>query len=102
MAIAPAFGYEFALDSPAFGGALGATHCLDLPFTFGVADRWAGAGCLADLGDPAIDRVSRLMHRAWAACRTGDPSHEDLAWPTFTTDNRNLMIFDEETRIVAD
>jgi para-nitrobenzyl esterase len=55
------FAYEFAWRSPAFGGALGACHCVELPFVLHLTDLPALYGDTALLGPrrppPGLDRV---------------------------------------------
>ena len=94
--------YEFRLDSPAMGGVLGATHCLELPFTFRNHDRW-DAGFLDGFADDVVARVGDQMHRAWIAfARTGRPGLDDLPWPAYTTTEKNLMVFDVDSGVVVD
>ncbi|MBQ8071666.1 MAG: carboxylesterase/lipase family protein [Bacteroidales bacterium] len=52
---------------------------------------------------PESEPLSKMMAHAWAAfVRTGDPSTEELPWPAFTTLNKNVMVFDDTTRIEID
>jgi hypothetical protein len=39
----PAHAYQFEVASPILGGALGATHCMELPFTFANIEEWGPA-----------------------------------------------------------
>ncbi|MFJ9245376.1 carboxylesterase family protein [Streptomyces sp. NPDC101776] len=69
------FAYEFAWRSPAFGGALGACHCVELPFVFHRTDLPALYGDTALLGPyrPPPGLADRT-HAAWTAfVRDGDP-----------------------------
>lgn len=78
--------YEFAWRSPAFGGALGACHALELPFVF---DNLRDPGCAALLGDNPPQPVADAAHRAWAAfAATGDPG-----WPAYDDHGRYVRRF---------
>ncbi|ADP83310.1 carboxylesterase/lipase family protein [Pseudofrankia inefficax] len=74
-----AFCYEFTWPSPAFGGALGACHGIEVGLTFGNLD-----GGMTDLllGSPTPAEavvLSKEIRRAWLAFATdGDPG-----WPEF-------------------
>ncbi len=67
--------YEFTWRSDAFGGRLGACHCVDLPFVFGTYDRPSLRGPTSLLGTAAPDPQSaRTVHRHWVDfVRCGDP-----------------------------
>jgi para-nitrobenzyl esterase len=97
---APVFMYLLAWESPALNGKLRATHSLDVPLVF---DNVASApGLTGDL--PEAYTLARRMSRAWIAfARSGSPEHSGLpAWPTYTTDDRATMIFDNECRVAYD
>jgi para-nitrobenzyl esterase len=75
-----AFVYEFGWGTPAFDGALGACHAVELPFVFDNLDHadWAGM-----TGGAAPQPVADAVHGAWVAfARTGDPGWERYAEPT--------------------
>lgn len=49
------------------------------------------------------EAMSRLMAHSWAAfIRTGNPSTEQLAWPAFTPEEKQVMVFDDESRVETD
>ena len=53
--------------------------------------------------DPEAEHLSKLMAHAWAAfARTGNPSTEELEWPAFNPQERLVMDFDEQTRVLKD
>ncbi|HCT75750.1 MAG TPA: carboxylesterase [Micromonosporaceae bacterium] len=100
----PAWVYQFDLRSPAHDGRLGATHCLDLPFTFHNIERWAHAPFIAGIAPQTSKRLAEAMHRAWISfIRTGDPNHTGLpSWEPYTADTRTVMSFDSAIAPVSD
>lgn len=96
----PAYNYIFTWPSPAFKGALGACHALELGFLFGTyklpgADLFHGSG-------PEADALAKNIQDAWVAfIRTGDPSCESLGtWPVYS-DKRETMMLGETCRVEA-
>ncbi|MBL1086936.1 carboxylesterase/lipase family protein [Streptomyces actinomycinicus] len=80
------FVYEFAWPSPAFDGALGACHALDVPFVFGNLADPAFAPLLGDAPPPAL---AETMHAAWVSfATTGDPG-----WPAYRAPGRAVRYF---------
>ena len=79
---APVYMYQFTWESPVLDGALGSTHCIEIPFVFDnvLLHRTFTGG-----GDDAVElghRVSRL----WTSfAKTGKPEAEGMpaweAWP---------------------
>ena len=72
---APVYLYRFDWESPVLDGALGSTHCMDLPFVFDNVElhRTLTGGCPDDV--ELGHRVSRL----WSSfAATGTPSTEDM------------------------
>lgn len=67
--------YSFAHRSTALGGRLGATHTVELPFVFDLADEPWLHGDTGLLGpDPAPAGLAARVHGAWVAfATTGDP-----------------------------
>jgi para-nitrobenzyl esterase len=92
------FVYEFEWRSPAWRGAMGACHALELPFVFGTIgkamERLTGTGA-------ELDELSGKMMDAWLAfARSGDPSCEAVGeWPAYESETRPTMIFDAKTRL---
>jgi para-nitrobenzyl esterase len=97
----PVWVYLFTWATPAFGGVLGATHALELPFVWGM---------LADpLWSPLVGAQPPLaladaMQDAWIAfARTGKPDHAGLPyWPNYDTENRPTMEFSTTCAVIAD
>ena len=85
------FTYLFNWESPALGGALGASHAVELPFVFGNLDAprmdmFAGSG-------PQADVLSETMMDAWLViARSGNPSTPRLEWPAYEPGKRTTMI----------
>jgi para-nitrobenzyl esterase len=92
-----AYLYLFDWESPAFGGMLGSSHALELPFVFGavhvpVVQIFSGSG-------REVEVLSRQMQDAWLAfARGGDPAHPGIgAWPRWDSQERTTMIFGART-----
>jgi para-nitrobenzyl esterase len=78
--------YEFAWESPAYEGRLGACHALELPFVF---DSLHDPGARAFVGTDPPAELAAAMKRAWTAfATTGDPG-----WPAYTTGRRAVARF---------
>ena len=90
---APVYYYQFTWETPVLDGALGSTHCIEIPFVFDnvLLHRTFTGG-----GEDAIElghRVSRL----WTSfARTGKPEAEGMpaweAWP-------KTLLIDLESKI---
>ncbi|MET0493317.1 MAG: carboxylesterase family protein [Actinoplanes sp.] len=92
------FAYEFAWRSSAFGGTLGACHCVELPFVFHRTDLPALYGDTALLGPhrPPADLADRT-HAAWTAfIRDGDPG-----WTPYDLEARTTAVIDEQWTTVG-
>ncbi|HEV2636337.1 MAG TPA: carboxylesterase family protein [Actinocrinis sp.] len=90
------FGYEFAWRSAAFGGTLGACHCVELPFTFAASNLPALYGERGLLGPgmsthapgagEAIAALAARTHAAWASFVTdADPGWSARSGHDLTT-----------------
>jgi len=90
---APVYMYLFKWSSPVLDGALGSTHCLEIPFVFDnvLLHRTFTGG-----GEDAVDLGHRIS-RAWTNfARTGVPGADGLpGWEPYP---RN-MVFDIESTI---
>jgi len=94
--------YLFSWRSRAFGGRLGATHALEIPFTFNNLER---AGVQAFLGEgPLPQSLANDMHAAWTAfVRNVDPNTPECpAWPRFDEQHRASMDFGNEIAVRED
>jgi para-nitrobenzyl esterase len=66
-------------------------HTADLPLQFRIVQH------------PECETLSKRMAHAWAAfVRTGNPSTEQLAWPAFTPEEKQVMVFDDVCRVETD
>ncbi|MCU1481157.1 MAG: carboxylesterase [Subtercola sp.] len=90
-----AYVYEFAWQSPAFDGRLGASHAMELPFVFDTLDDPAAAAMLAGRHP---HELATEMHATWVRfAKTGDPG-----WPHYTAQSRASMRFDSSSRLTVD
>ncbi|MGB3722672.1 MAG: carboxylesterase/lipase family protein [Pacificimonas sp.] len=97
---APVWMYQLNWKSPVMNGALGAMHALDLAFMF---DNAAYSTSMA--GPPQDSQImADQMSEAWIAfARHGEPNARGLPyWPSFTTDERSVMIFDKKSYVEED
>jgi len=91
--------YRFDWETPAFGGRLKSPHSMDVPFVFDTLGVIGEAHKKPHAQDLA-DRVSMT----WASfARTGDPGNKSIpAWPAYTTDKRNTMVFNDTCQVAGD
>lgn len=83
------FRYRFAWASDAFDGALGAAHCVELPFVFGTTALRSLHGSRALLGSASgLQPTAEVMQAVWTRfVVTGDPG-----WPsTRDTDHVEVL-----------
>jgi para-nitrobenzyl esterase len=82
--------YRFGYRSTALDGKLGATHTVELPFVFDLADEPWLHGPTGLLGpDKAPADLANRMHGAWVAfARNGDPG-----WAAYDLDSRTVEQF---------
>jgi para-nitrobenzyl esterase len=96
---APVYMYSLDWQSPACGGRLKAHHAMDLPFVFDTVD-------VPDTtkGAPGARELAAIMSASWIAfARIGNPQTGALpAWPAYTAEARNVMVFDQECRTATD
>jgi para-nitrobenzyl esterase len=96
--------YRFDWETPAFGGALGACHAVDLAFVFGLVDR-PGAELFTG-GGPEAQLLSERVMDAWAAfARDGSPSHAGLPggrWDAYDAERRATMLLGRDCTLEFD
>lgn len=97
----PVWVYLFTWKTPVFGGFLGATHALELPFVWGQTD---GTLWRPFLGDDPPPSLATAMQDAWVAfARTGDPNTPGaVPWPRYDMTTRPTMQFGEEVTVLED
>jgi para-nitrobenzyl esterase len=97
-----AWKYLFTWKSRAFGGRLGATHALEIPFAFNTLDR-PGVGAMLGPGERP-DALARRMHAAWTAfVKSGDPScAETGAWSRYQPATREVLELGERVGALRD
>ena len=94
----PVYMYVFAYEAPMppgepFAGAPMASHGLELPFTFDVADRVALTGDRPE----RLELAAFMSARVAAFARDGDPG-----WPAYDPAERRTMVFDIPPRVESD
>jgi para-nitrobenzyl esterase len=98
---ADTFAYLFTWRSPAWDGRLGAGHCVELPFMFGVnGDIPDARGFVPPSAE--VERLSRQMQDAWVAfARTGSPRTAALPdWEPYAAARRSTMLLGTSCRAV--
>ncbi|RYF93825.1 MAG: carboxylesterase/lipase family protein [Caulobacteraceae bacterium] len=85
----PTHFYEFDWKSPAFGGALGACHALEIPFVFNTLSCATGEKGLAG-PNPPQDLADR-MHATWADFAKG----RGVPWEPYDAVRRQVHRFDK-------
>ena len=84
---APVYLYRFDWESPVLDGALGSTHCMELPFVF---DNVA-LHCTLTGGKPADIELGHRISRLWSSfAATGTPSAEGM--PEWEPYPANLLL----------
>ncbi|MDA3627006.1 carboxylesterase family protein [Saccharopolyspora oryzae] len=90
--------YEFAWPSPARGGAFGACHGLDVPFTFGVDRSDVTAQVFPDETPEDFEVLSAELRESWVSfATTGDPG-----WPAYAPDDRRARVWNVPSSVVED
>ncbi len=87
------FGYLFTWETPAFGGSLGSSHALEIPFVFGTIHNPA-VQAFSGGGEVAFS-LSAVMREAWTAfARSGSPVATGglAAWPTWDASRRPTTV----------
>ncbi len=90
--------FEFEWDK----GVFGACHAVDIPFVFGATQ--GGFGQILTGGSNKAAELSSTVQSCWVAfARSGNPGTDRVGqWPGYSTNNRKVMCFDVDTRIVED
>jgi len=90
---AAVWAYDFAWESPAYGGRLKSCHSVEVPFVFDM---------LHVIGEhhhkPGAQALADKVSKTWADfARTGK-----CDWPAYTAAKRTTMVFDDTCRTVDD
>jgi len=99
---APTWMYGFSWRSRGFGGDLGATHALEIPFVFHNLE---APGVSMFLGDgPPPTALADVVHAAWVAFVHGrEPTPAPgLSWPAYDLATRAVHDFGEPCRLLHD
>lgn len=90
--------YELTWPTPAFGGALGACHLLDVPLTFGNFGGPMAAMLFGDSLPPEAIELSGLVRKSLTTfAATGDPG-----WPEYRMGEALTRIWNVPVSVVAD
>jgi para-nitrobenzyl esterase len=94
----PVYAYQFEVSSRLLDGALGATHCMELPFTFANISRWGNAPFVQGLSPEVVERVTSVLHNAWIGfVRDGDPNRGGASsWRPYTPDGCAVLVVGED------
>jgi para-nitrobenzyl esterase len=93
---APTWMYWFTWPSPAFGGAVGSCHALDIPFVFHNLHR-AGVEMFTGDGDDRVPVADAYADALLGLARDGDPG-----WPQHDLATRPTMVFDVSSELQHD
>ena len=96
-ASAPTYMYLFDWDSPVLDGALGCTHCLDIPFFF---DNVELHKTMTGGSPKAIELGHRISTLLTSFAKTGTPSAEGMPqWMPYTEDGKERLLLDYESKM---
>ncbi|WP_395670279.1 carboxylesterase/lipase family protein [Phenylobacterium sp.] len=97
--------YLYSFDWVAADPKLGAPHAIEHSFVWGFKP---GAGARAAAPNDTArraqaERLSDLVQQYWTSfARSGTPQAKSGAWPRYTAERRETMVFNAEARVVAD
>jgi para-nitrobenzyl esterase len=97
---APVFVYRFDWETPEGGGHMRSPHTIEIPFVFNNIK----------IAGPQISKMpeaytlAEKVSASWVAfARTGNPNTPKLAaWPAYTAERRDTMLFNNESRVEQD
>jgi len=92
----PTWMYWFTWPTPAFGGAVGCCHALDIPFAF---DNLDAEGVLMMTGDGA-ERAG--IADRFASEIVAFATHSHPSWSQFNVDDRPTLVIDANTHLAQD
>ncbi len=96
--------YLFSWASPAFGGLIGSSHSLEIPFVFDNLDKPAVDLFTGGAEAPGREALAAKMSGAWTSfARDSSPTDPGLPdWPPYDLASRATMVFDVECRLESD
>nr|WP_263327272.1 carboxylesterase/lipase family protein [Neobacillus sp. Marseille-Q6967] len=99
---APVWMYRFDWETPVFGGALKATHALEIPFVWNTLDKANTENFTGS--SPERQLLANHMHQAWTNfAHNGNPTTKDFPeWAKYDVNERSTMIFNLESEVVKD
>lgn len=94
--------YRWDWRSPAWGGAIGAAHAVEIPFVFDLVE---DQRLHVFVGPEAPKELSRAIHETWISfARTGRPEVPGgPEWPALRPGGpRPVLVWDSERRVIED
>ncbi|WOI36355.1 carboxylesterase family protein [Alteromonas sp. CI.11.F.A3] len=91
----PVWKYNFAWQSPAYNGRLGAAHFVDVPFTFNTLDSQEAKDFV---GTQPPDSLTHFMQTQWLHFAKTD----SVDWPSYSQDVRATMQFNIKSKVMND
>ena len=97
---APVYFYGLHWNTPVENGKWMSPHALDVGMVF---DNVAKSESMSGVGSEP-QKIADEMSEAWVAfAKTGKPNHSGIPeWPAYSRDNRAMMIFNNETKVMVD
>ena len=97
---ASAWLYRFDWETPENGGHMRSPHTIEIPFVF---QNIKVAGPLISKMPEAYTLAEKVSASWVAFARTGNPNTPQLPnWPAYSANSRETMIFNNQSRVVAD
>ncbi len=97
----PVYFYHLDWTTPVHGGKRYVPHALDIGMAF---DNVAKSESMSGPAGPEPQAIADQMSESWLAfARSGDPNNSNVPeWPTYTPDNRAMMVFRTEPGVEID
>ena len=102
----PTYMFDFAIESTALDGVVGAAHEVDVPFVFDALDKLGVEELLGTelVADPEARTLAERVAAAWSSfARDGVPTLASIeAWPRYEVDRRATVILDKTQSIAIE